>query len=272
VLNHTPTTSTGAGRLSLNLATIRAASFERKLHAAYTAGFSAVGLLRHEIEESGEEGLTELQLSGLRVSELVSVSGWADVDSTSRTIALAKAEQTFELARDLGCDIVVAEPDRGPVDLVTAAGQFRELCRLADPYGMLVGLEFSGAAARVKDLAASWQLVEAAEADNGGLVLDTFHFHLGGSTLRMLEPVPGDKIFLVQVSDSMHLPRHELADCHRLYPGEGTISLEPILAALGEKGYAGYYSLEVLNEGYWQEDPVIVARDGMRAMRRLQLI
>jgi sugar phosphate isomerase/epimerase len=135
-----------------------------------------------------------------------------------------------------------------------------------------VGLEFLGHSPHLSDLATAWGIVEGAEAANGGLVVDTFHFHVGGSSLGMLEPVPGDKIVLVQVSDGPDLPRRELGDGHRLYPGTGEFLLEPLLAALRAKGYAGYYSLELHNEEYWLEDSAVVAREGFRCMQRLDLL
>ena len=103
-------------------------------------------------------------------------------------------------------------------------------------------------------------------------MLDTFHCYRGGSTPDMLAPIPGERIFLVQISDCMDLPRYELEDRHRLYPGAGAIPLEPLFSALGAKGFDGYYSLELMNEDYWLEDPAVVAQDGMRALRRLDIV
>jgi 2-keto-myo-inositol isomerase len=148
---------------------------------------------------------------------------------------------------------------------------FADICRLAEPSGVRVGLEFLGDSENVRDLASAWEIVQLAEAPNGGLVIDTFHFHRGRSTLQMLEPVAGDKIFFVQVSDAVDLPPSELQDRHRVYPGSGAIPLEPLLAAIRNKGYSGYCSLELQNESYWQEDPLLVAREGLRAMRRLEI-
>jgi len=259
-------------RASLNLATLGPAPFDRKLHAAFRAGFVAVGLLYDEIARLGDEGREELLLSELAVSEIVGVGGWMDADRASRSVAVARAERMFELAAELQCRTVVTWPGRGQVDLAAAASQFQELCRLAMPHGVRVGLEFEGQAEQISDVATAWQLVDAADAPNGGLVLDSFHFYRGGSSVEMLEAVPGDRVLLVQLSDCMDLPRHELEDRHRVYPGEGAIGFEAVLGALSAKGYSGYWSLELPNEDYWQEDALLVAQDGMRALRRLQIV
>ena len=260
-----------ASRISLNLATIQPAPLDEKLHAAATAGLRAVGLAWREMAEQGEAGAEAVRFSGLLVSEIASVSGWTDSDRTSRTIALARAEQAFELAANLGCSTVVASPPPGETEAFSIANDFRELCRLAEPFQIKVGLEFIGAFEQINDVASAWEIVELAEAGNGGLAIDTFDFFRGASTLDMLEAVPGEKVCLVQVSDCMELPRHEMENRHRVYPGTGVLPLESLLAIFRDKGYSGYYSLELYNEEYWQESPLVVAREGLRAMRRLDL-
>lgn len=258
-------------RASLNLATIGPGNFEDRLHAAFAADFAAVGLLRTEMEKEGEAGLEELRMSQLAVSELVGVTGWMDEDRTARMVAMAQAEETFELATRAGCLLVIAYPTEESTDTPAAARSFRELCGLAARQGRRVGLEFTGDHPQVKDLETAWGIVDAAEAENGGVVIDTFHFWWGESTLAMLEAVPAEKVFLVQVSDCLEMPRRQVHNGHRVYPGMGAVPLEPLLAALRGKGYSGYYSLELQNEDYWRENPVTVAREGLRAMRRLDI-
>lgn len=256
-------------RLALNLATIFPASLERKLYAAGAAGFRAVGLLANEMLREGEAGIAELRLSQLAVAEVVEVAGWADVDRAARTVAIGHAERVFELAAAVQASVVVAAAPSAAIEMSVAADRFRELCRLAAPLRLRVGLEFAGWAESIKDVASAWAVVDAASAANGGLVIDTFHFHLGSSTVEMLEPIPGDRIYLVQLSDCMELPKYELKNRHRVYPGTGAIPLDSIIAGIRGKDYRGYFSLELYNEGYWAEDPIVVARDSFRALRRL---
>jgi 2-keto-myo-inositol isomerase len=256
-------------RFSLNLATILTADLSRKLHAASAAGFPAVGLLFSDLVRGGETALAELQASGLAVSELVELSGWAAPDRAARATVLTQAARAFELAAHLKSPVVVAAAPPGEVETVTVAQCFGELCHLAARHGVRVGLECDGAAEQLKDIAAIWDVVDTSGAENGGLVIDTFHFYRGGSTVEMLEAIPGKRIFLVQVADSMEVAPYNHEDRRRIYPGTGAIIFEPLLAALSEKSYDGYYSLELYNEDYWRADPLLVAREGMRAMRRL---
>lgn len=257
---------------ALNLATLGPFDLEQKLYAASRAGFAAVGLSREEVAEAGEQGIEELHMSDLSVAELTGCDDWMEPSRTARALALVQAEETFRLAAQLGCSVVIAWPRCREFDPVAAAAHFSELCRTAEPFAVRVGLEFIGQSRDVGNLEIAWEIVEAAEQANGGLVIDSFHFHRGGSTVEMLEPVPAEKIFLVQVSDAPPLPLRELDDGHRIYPGSGAIALEPLLAALRGKGYSGYYSLELHNEAYWQEDPMVVATEALRSMQRLDIV
>lgn len=258
-------------RAALNLASLGPAPLESKLYAAAAAGFRAVGLVRQEMQKAGADGQREVRLSQLAPAELMGISGWMAPDHPSLAVAMAQAETTFELAATLGCSVAIAWPPMEAVDPVAAARAFADLCRLAEPLGVRVGLEFLGNSRGVSTLAAAWEIIELADSPNGGLVIDTFHFHRGGSSPEMLEPVTGNKIFLVQISDAVDLPLRELRDGHRVYPGSGAIPLEPLLAAVREKGYSSYYSLELHNEGYWQQDPLLVAREGFRAVSHFDL-
>ncbi len=259
-------------RATLNLATLGPATLESKLYAAAAAGFGAVGLRQADLDAPEERGKYELRLSQLPVAELEGLCGWMEPGRTARTVGLLGAESAFETAAEIGAELVIAWPSGEPVEMIDAATYFGDLCRTAEPFGIKVGLEFLGHSETVATLAEAWAIVEAAETAIGGLVIDTFHFIRGGSTIGMIEELPGEKIYLVQVSDVPDLPRMELEDRHRLYPGTGAMELEPLLAAIRAKEYAGYYSLELHNEEYWKEDPVMVAGEGFRAMRRLDLV
>jgi len=174
----------------------------------------------------------------------------------------------MKVARLMGCDTIVACAATEEGEVGDAVTDFRDLCHLARRYEIRVALEFLGGAAQIKDVAAAWQIVEGANQYNGGLLLDTFHFHLGGSSLEDLAAVSPEKIFLVHINDCMDLPVEELTDLARVMPGLGVEPLTDIVALLVEKGYRGYYSLEIFNEEYWEADPHQVAIDGLRALGR----
>ena len=97
---------------------------------------------------------------------------------------LTQTHHICEVARALGCDIVVTVPALGRDGSKGAPERFREVCQVAAEYGVRIALEFPGIAAEVKDLRSARDLVAAAGCANGGLIIDTFHFFLGGSRAR----------------------------------------------------------------------------------------
>jgi sugar phosphate isomerase/epimerase len=87
-------------------------------------------------------------------------------------------------SRALGCEIVVTVPALGPGWLPE---RFRQVCEVAAESGLRTALEFPEIAAEVKDLRSARDLVSAAGCAKGGLIIDAFHFVLGGSKLEDFE-------------------------------------------------------------------------------------
>ena len=88
-----------------------------------------------------------------------------------------------------------------------------------------------------------------------GLVLDTFHFYAGGSSIGAIRDVAPEKIFILHMNDAEKLPKAELQDAHRLFPGEGVIPLGEIVAGLKNIHYDGPVSLEMFRPAYWFRPP-----------------
>jgi len=262
---------------ALNLVTIRKAPLVKKLALSRDAGYDGVGLWVDETEDAARAGgglqdiARALKDNRLIAAELCFVGGWMYPPETQRARSREQAERAFRMAQILGCECVVACASGGTGDLDDAASDFAALCDLARPFGVRLALEFLGGAQQVKDVRTAWQIVDAADAPNGGLLIDTFHFHKGGSEIADLEAVTGDKVFLVHVNDSPDLPREELEDRHRIFPGSGIIPLEMIAATLVNKGYRGFFSLELFSEDYWATDPYMVAQEGIHSMKRAGL-
>jgi 2-keto-myo-inositol isomerase len=99
------------------------------------------------------------------------------------------------------------------------------------------------------------------------LVLDSCHWHASGS--GSLDVFPMDRIAMVHLNDAPAKPPREIEDADRVLPGQGVIRLPELLAAVRGRGYAGPWSLETFNPGYWAEDPTAVARRGWAALEGL---
>ncbi len=265
-------------RFCLNTATIKTTPLYIQIELARKAGFRQIGLGLKDVEAAMAEGKSledikaELDSSGLRVAEFCFLAGWQDADEARLKEVLNQTHQLCEVSRGLGCEIVVTVPALKPGWLRGASERFRQVCRAAGEYGIRVALEFPGIAADVKDLRSARDLVSAAACPNGGLVIDTFHFFLGGSKVADLEPMVPEEIFLVHVSDAMNLPMEKLRIPHdnRTYPGDGIIDFAPIFKQLDRLGYNGAISLEIWNRELHQSNPAEVVKKGCESLQWIE--
>jgi 2-keto-myo-inositol isomerase len=86
-----------------------------------------------------------------------------------------------------------------------------------------------------------------------------YHFYAGGSSMEDLARVPIDHLLVVHLNGCEDLPKDQLTDAHRLYPGEGAIPSVDILTALRDRGFDGIVSIEIFRPEYWEQDPRHVA-------------
>ncbi|MGA9057206.1 MAG: sugar phosphate isomerase/epimerase [Terriglobia bacterium] len=265
-------------RFCLNSATIRKTPLEEQIWLASEAGFPRVGLWFDDIEAATSRGVSLDEIAGwvkrakLKVEELCFLGGWQSVEEGQFPLVLQRTRHLCRVSRALDCDIVVAVPPLNPGSLAGAPACLREVCRAAAEFSVQIALEFPGTAAEVKDLATAWQVVSLAGCENAGLVLDSFHFFLGGSRIDDLAGIPGEKIFLVHLSDAMDVPLEKLRRPHdfRTFPGEGTLEYGPLLRALQDIGYQGAFSLEIWNQRLNETDPAEVARKGFESLLGLE--
>jgi 2-keto-myo-inositol isomerase len=113
------------------------------------------------------------------------------------------------------------------------------------------------------------EIVRATDRPNLGLVIDSFHFYAGGSTVKMIEALDPKLIYVFHINDAENLPREELEDRHRLLPGLGILPLREMIAAFRKIGYDKVASVEIFRPEYWERDPFELAKDALTATRRV---
>jgi sugar phosphate isomerase/epimerase len=235
--------------------TCRAADLERMVVASADAGFRGLSLWTLYVHQVAADGLDAKGIgrlcedNGLQVRVVEAVTAWPSGD---RSAIDDEARPVFELAAELGAEqvLAVAYTDE-PVDLEVASRGFAYTCDLAARDGLGIALEFLPWTS-VPDLRTAWSVVERAGRDNGGLVVDSWHWQRqpGGPDLTTLRAVPGDRIHLLQLNDA---PRERDGDMldetmnRRLLPGDGEIDLRSLLDALDEIGAEPIVAPEVFN-------------------------
>lgn len=127
--------------------------------------------------------------------------------------------------------------------------RFKDIADLLGPHGISLGLSFlAPAAARegldhqfIVDAESMLSLIDMVSADNVGLHLDTWNWHLGNGTMEQLEKLGAAKVVAVRASD---LPEGASVESiqlkQRMMPKlEGIVPNADILNKLHDLGYAG---------------------------------
>jgi 2-keto-myo-inositol isomerase len=141
-----------------------------------------------------------------------------------------------------------------------------DLGRIARRFGVKLAFEFLGQKdCSVQTLELAREIVNRIDLPNVGLVLDSFHFYAGGSTIESLDALDADRLFIFHINDAEDLPRDRLEDRHRLLPGRGILPLKQIIDALARIGYDRVASVEIFRPEYWERDPVALAIEARQA-------
>ena len=263
--------------LGLNGATTLRADLATDLAVAGAAGYDCVEIwaakLMGYLTRGGLPAVRKnLKQARLWAATLNSVERVTFNDPSGHVRMLEDFERFCRVAEGIRCETVIVVPSPKPKGVTQAAIEresvriLRELSGIAKPYGVRLAYEFLGFAnCTVNSLAQCATIVEKVARPNVGLVLDTFHFFAGGSTVESIRHVDPGKIFMVHVNDVEQAPRRAMHDALRLYPGKGIIPLVRILGALKEIGYDSTFSVEIFRPQYWKRPPLEVARQARSA-------
>ena len=263
--------------LGLNGATTLKADLATDIAVAGRAGFDFVEIwaakLMGYLEAGGLPALRhDLRRAGVRAATLNSVERVTFNDPSGHVRMLEDFQRFCRVAEAVNCETVIVVPSPRPIGVSLAAVEresirvLRELSRIARPYGVRLAYEFLGFAdCTVNTLAQCAAIVDKVARPNVGLVLDTFHFFVGGSSLASIRQVDPKKIFVVHINDVERAPRRKMHDALRLFPGKGIIPLAGILAALKAIGYDDKVSVEIFRPQYWNRPPLGVAREARAA-------
>jgi len=268
--------------LGFNGATTMKADLQGDILAAHRAGFRALEIWAAKLDRFlADRTVADLKavLEQHRVRP-VSVNSIEFITFRSpeeyRGIQ-ARLRQLCRVCRELGCDKIVVVPSPLPEGGASPAAVreesvrvLRDLAEIASPCRVKLAFEFLGFGwCSVRTLDQCREIVAETDRDNVGLVLDTCHFHAGGSTLSSIDRVDPRKLFIFHINDVEERPKETIEDAHRLLPGEGVIPLGDILERLSRTGFDGLCSVELFRPAYWERDPEELARAAHAATRKV---
>jgi sugar phosphate isomerase/epimerase len=261
------------------------AGLDERLAFSQAGGMTSMSMFPLDVRRAARAGTPAIDLAarardgGVPITVLDPYTRWlprwqppsglspADLDFLD-----VEEDEFFAMAADLGVSSVsVIEPFGAPLTTEEATAAFARTCDRAADDGLRVHLEFLPWSS-VPDLRTGWDVVRDADRPNGGLVLDSWHFFRSGSTLEQLRQVPGDRIFVVQLSDGPATASADLAAesaAGRLLPGDGAWDLPALLDVLADRGGLTSVGPEVFSPSFWSlptEQAGAAAGDAVRAL------
>jgi sugar phosphate isomerase/epimerase len=115
---------------------------------------------------------------------------------------------------------------------------YARLCEVMKPFGMTADLEFMPWTA-VKDAKSALRIMQnAGMPANAGILVDALHFGRSTTTLDDIRAIPRELLHYAQICDAqagLQFTTEQMihtARCERLLPGDGTIDLQGLFAAL----------------------------------------
>ena len=187
-----------------------------------------------------------------------------------------ECETLSRIAGEIGCPYIVVVPGKLPEGATKeeiVPESFRvlnELADIAEPHGVSLAFEFLGQTdCSVQTLDLCNEIVEKVNRPNVGNVLDTFHFYAGNSTFEAIDSMKPEKLFIFHINDAEDLPKEQLTDAHRLYPGTGILPIKEIKQHFDRIGYDRMVSIEIFRPEYWDQDPFEVARKAKSATEKV---
>ena len=268
-------------KLALNGATTMRADLETDIRAASEAGFDYLEIWAAKLRSFLESrSITELDhlltTHNLKPYSINSIERITFRDGREHNRLLLECADLCRIARQLRCPYIVVVPSPLPsgtskLGVITESARvLSELAAIAEQYDVGLAFEFLGQPnCSVQTLSLADEIVKRVGRPNVGLVIDSFHFYAGGSTIDSIAAVDSDRLFIFHINDAENLPREQLQDRHRLLPGFGILPLKEIAGALREIGYDRVASVEIFRPEYWERDPFELALEARAAAGRV---
>lgn len=248
-----------ASRIAVNQYTTRPWSFEQDLACYQDAKVPAIGLTVEKIDQFGRDRAVQLfQNASIAGSSLNWIAGLTGANGYSLDEALDEGVETLRLAHELGIDTVavIAGPRNDHTWSHAQHLVCDALCELSDYASRLgvhlalmpMGRQYRANWSFIRSLREALSLVQAVERQNVGLLLNTAHVFRERGLPNLLAEA-AEFVRLVRLCDCSGRPRHEN---DQRWLGEGNVPVNAIAAVLDDRGYGGYYEIDVWSQKLWQ--------------------
>ena len=224
--------------------------------AVKSAGYVGMGIvtedLRHNVALHGYNGIRSiLDDAGIEYFEIEVLLDWF-ADGERRVASDKDRAFLLEAAEELNPYQIKAVGDisgtQWPLDVMIES--FADLCRDAREVGTQISIEIFPAS-NIADLPTALAIVEGAAADNGGLLLDAWHFFRGGIPYEDIQTIPLQYIKHIELDDADEKIVGSIMEdtlLRRRLPGQGDADVQSFIRNIQATGYDGIYGIEILSD------------------------
>ena len=263
----------------LNTSTIREQGLpiDQEIKLAAKVGYHGVEPWIRELVAYKESGgkLSDLKKliadSGMTVDSAIGFARWVVNDDAERKKGFEDAKRDMDLVAQIGGTRIAAPPmgmhKAGELDLLKAAERYRDLIELGEEFGVVPMVETWGSARNMSRLGEAVFIAIESGHPNACMLPDVYHMYRGGSDHGALHLLSAEAIPVCHVNDYPDMPREEMKDADRVYPGDGVAPVAEILKLLGRPGSKTALSLELFNRDYWKQDAEKVLATGLAKMK-----
>jgi 2-keto-myo-inositol isomerase len=264
----------------LNTSTIRGQNLalDKEVEIAAKAGYKAIEPWVHKVHDYAGAGgnLKDLRKRiadlGLTVESAISFFQWIIDDDARRAKGFEQAKRDMEILAQIGGKRIAAPPagaTREPgLDLMKAAERYRELLEIGDKIGVVPQIELWGPSKNLHRIGQCMFVVIESGHPKACFMPDVYHIYKGGSAFTGLKLLSAHAVQVFHLNDyPADPPRDRISDRDRVMPGDGIAPLTQILRDLCAAGSRPILSLELFNPDYWKQDPLEVAKIGLKKMK-----
>jgi 2-keto-myo-inositol isomerase len=185
-------------------------------------------------------------------------------------------KRDMELVAGIGGKLIASPPigahqvGQPKPSLDQIAERYAAILELGKSTGVTPILELWGFSQTLSRLAEVAYVAAQVAHPSACVLLDSYHLYKGGSGFGGVRMLNGATLPVFHINDyPADPPRERIDDSDRVYPGDGVAPLGDLLWTLEAIGFRGYLSVELFNQGYWQQPAVEVARTAMEKTREV---
>jgi sugar phosphate isomerase/epimerase len=228
--------------------------FADRVNAASKAGFTGVGLkevdVAHTLERRSLKEMKHiLDDNGMRHVELEFITDWF-LDGEKKKQSDKIKHLLLEAAEVLGArHIKVGDFDTTLTPMPKLIESFAALCADAKNYGTNILFELI-VDAMIKTLPETIEMLEGADAKNGGVMIDIWHIVKLRIPYEEVAKIPVRFMLGMELNDgTLECPwsLHEDTINYRRLCGEGEFDIKGFVKQILDAGYSGPWGIEVLS-------------------------